>query len=169
MAINFNEVPDSLPNQNALIPEGEYEAVIATAEMKASKTVGRPPYLNMRLDVYKDGAKIGAIFDKLVESDSEYVLYKIGCFCKAINFKPAASLELKDLAKICVGKKVGITVKVGKDNNDNDMSEINLFKNPYYALDTKADAGFMNVPEGIDEDLPFPAKKEEAATSTEEY
>ena len=112
MAINFNSLPNTRPNQ---LPEpGKYYATIEKAEMTKPKDPTRPPYLNLTLALQdKNGKSCGKIFrDILSESDSDIVRYKIQRFITALNLPITDVFELKDLVKIVVGKKMIVDVTI---------------------------------------------------------
>lgn len=112
MAINFNSLPNTRPNQ---LPEpGKYYATIEKAEMTKPKDPTRPPYLNLTLALQdKNGKSCGKIFrDILSESDSDIVRYKIQRFITALNLPITDVFELKDLVKVVVGKKMIVDVTI---------------------------------------------------------
>lgn len=170
MPIDFNALPDNAPSSNLVLEPGTYCAVIADAVMKTPNT-GKADYLNLSLDIYdiNKTKKLGHVFDKLFESEKDLLQFKLRCFCVAIGFTPNGAFELKDLTKICKNKEVQVTLKKGKDQNDNDMTEVNIFSNPYAPM--PASAGFVNVPEQSSE-LPFKEPErtaEPAVNSAEDY
>ena len=130
MAISF----DSLPNapQANVIPAGAYIATIEKATMKQPKDDKKPPYLNLQLDI-KDaaGKSYGKLFDIITESESEYMRYKLRCFIQAIDVNLGKVFELRDLTKVCVGKKCEVTVVVD-DKNNPPRSQINMFAADMY-------------------------------------
>lgn len=112
MAINFNSLPNTRPNQ--LPAPGKYYATIEKAEMTQPKDPAKPPYLNLTLALQdKNGKSCGKIFrDILSESDSDIVRYKIQRFITALNIPITDVFELKDLAKVVVGKKMIVDVTI---------------------------------------------------------
>ena len=130
MAISF----DSLPNapQANLIPAGAYIATIEKAAMKQPKDDKKPPYLNLQLDIKDaEGKSYGKLFDIITESESEYMRYKLRCFIQAIDVNLGAVFELRDLTKVCVGKKCEVTVTVDEKSTP-PRSQINMFAADMY-------------------------------------
>lgn len=147
MAISF----DSLPNapQANVIPAGAYIATIEKATMKQPKDNEKPPYLNLQLDI-KDaaGKSYGKLFDIITESESEYMRYKLRCFIQAIDVNLGNVFELRDLTKVCVGKKCEVTIVVD-DKSSPPRSQINMFAADMYKR-------ISNVVDPFDDtDLPF--------------
>ena len=147
MAISF----DSLPNapQANVIPAGAYIATIEKATMKQPKDDKKPPYLNLQLDI-KDaaGKSYGKLFDIITESESEYMRYKLRCFIQAIDFNLGKVFELRELTKVCVGKKCEVTVVVD-DKSNPPRSQINMFAADMYKRISKVVDPFA------DTDVPF--------------
>lgn len=109
MAINFDTLPNSAPNQ--LPPKGTYYATIEKAEMKQGKDLNKPPYLNMMLNLQtSEGKNAGKIFDMLFDSDHEVVRYKLRRFIEAMNIPITGAFELTDICKIIVGKKLIVDI-----------------------------------------------------------
>lgn len=130
MAISF----DSLPNapQANLIPAGAYIATIEKAAMKQPKDDKKPPYLNLQLDIKDaEGKSYGKLFDIITESESEYMRYKLRCFIQAIDVNLGNVFELRDLTKVCVGKKCEVTVTVDEKSTP-PRSQINMFAADMY-------------------------------------
>ena len=130
MAISF----DSLPNapQANLIPAGAYIATIEKAAMKQPKDDKKPPYLNLQLDIKDaEGKSYGKLFDIITESESEYMRYKLRCFIQAIDVNLGNVFELRDLTKVCVGKKCEVTVTIDEKSTP-PRSQINMFAADMY-------------------------------------
>ena len=130
MAISF----DSLPNapQANLIPAGAYIATIEKATMKQPKDDKKPPYLNLQLDIKDaEGKSYGKLFDIITESESEYMRYKLRCFIQAIDVNLGNVFELRDLTKVCVGKKCEVTVTIDEKSTP-PRSQINMFAADMY-------------------------------------
>jgi hypothetical protein len=130
MGINF----DSLPTENpyALPPQGIYKAKITKAEMKAGPN---GPYLNLTYALSDGkGKRFGNLFDMLSESTHQAVLYKIGRFVSALKLNLKGNCELKDLAKIVVGREmcVDITHQPDKRNETKIRAQIKLFGSECY-------------------------------------
>lgn len=162
MSINFNSLPTEVPSgQFPVIPEGKYKAMIEKAEMKQPKDSSKPPYLNIMWKVFNpDGSEAGKLFDMLTESDSRYMQYKIRKFMEALEINLGDSFELSDLCKVCQKGEAKVAVKVNKDSNNNDQSQVDIFDANMYAKLVGEEA-FMQVSEG---DAPFAE-----ATSDSEY
>lgn len=172
MSINF----DSVPKENPFgLPEpGIYYAVIKEAVMKDAKDASKPQYLNIKYELQDANSNVkGVMYDIMAESDSQVVLYKIGRFCRACGIPLTGSIELRDLAKIIVGKKIVVDVKIDDSNEKYIKPVVDLFsKEAYYTaaeyselvdIDKKLSAdddGFINAPVG---DTPFNADTEASA------
>ena len=137
MAINFNALPSDKP-AGFVIPKGQYKAVVEKAEMKKPKgEVVKPDYLNLQfaLSDLQTGAPVGKLYDILSESDSEYVMYKIGRFMKALNINLGMSFELKDLAKIVANKTLVVDVTVD-EKSEPKRNQVDIFSGGiYYSLE----------------------------------
>lgn len=163
--IQFDSLPTSLPSGDfPLIPKGVYKATIVKAEMKQPKDETRPPYLSLTWEVFDENNKsLGKVFDILSESTSEYVLYKISSFIKAIDVNLGKSFELKDLTKVSMGKtcKVAITIDERSEPHKN---QVNIFYNPpYEKLVATAPTNGFTID---DEDVPFDTPDAEPASGT---
>lgn len=153
MGICFDKLPNELPNQIKLLPAGEYKGVIKKAEMKTPKDDRKPDYLSLIWTVKNtETGEEGTLFDKLFESDNQYMLYKLRSFMEAIGVNLGNNFELKDLCKVCTGKAAILNIRVN-ETQDPAQNEVNIFSHPYSAL---PDEGFMNVPEDVDDGIPFP-------------
>ena len=110
MAINFNSLPTNKPN--ALPENGTYYATIESAEMKQSKDVTKPPYLNIALALKdKNGKSCGKVYDIISESDKELVQYKLARFVLALGLEKLGTFELVDLVKIIKNKQLIVDIK----------------------------------------------------------
>ena len=132
MAINFDALPQEKP-AGAIIPKGQYKAIIEKAEMKQGKDASKPPYLNLlfALSDKESGAPAGKLYDILSESESTYVMYKIGRFLKALSLNLGATFELKDLAKLVTGKELLVDVMVDEKTEPN-RSIVDIFSGEIY-------------------------------------
>lgn len=179
MAINF----DSLPQENpfGLPKPGVYLAKIVEAQMKQGKDATKPMYLNLKYELINaDGTKAGTLYDIISESDSSVVMYKIGRFVRACGIPLQGSMELKDLAKIVNGKTIVVDVAID-DKGDRPRAQVDLFtREAYYMKDEFEEIyklvnpdvmneGFMNIPDGTDEEVPFDAPSADASASSAEY
>jgi hypothetical protein len=185
MAINFS----SLPTQNpyALPAPGVYKAHIEEAEMRANKSdATKPPYLNLKYKLLKeDGSSAGTIYDILSESDSSIVQFKISRFVQACGLPLTGVLELKDLAKIVLGRTIVVDIK-HETKNDTTRAIVDIFtREAYYpeadyakvctlanqtssAKEVTGNEDFMQVPENAEE-TPFNAPDGGASTTSTEY
>lgn len=168
--INFNALPKEYENSNKILPAGVYTAMVAKAEMKQSKS-SSSSYLNIMFECYdKDGNKVGNVFDKQFDSDKSFLQTKLRKFIEAIRLDLNGEFELADLTKICVGKKCLISVKIGKDLNDNDQNEIDVFNEGYMPIvDLKPNASFLNVKEDEKDEVPFAMNEPQAAVADSDY
>lgn len=180
MAINF----DSLPQENpfGLPKPGVYLAKIVEAQMKQGKDATKPMYLNLKYELINyDGTKAGTLYDIISESDSSVVMYKIGRFVRACGIPLQGSMELKDLAKIVNGKTIVVDVAID-DKGDRPRAQVDLFtREAYYMKDEFEEIyklvnpdvmneGFMNIPDGANEEVPFDATSgADAGASSAEY
>lgn len=132
--IQFDQLPTTNPGGG--VPKaGIYRATIDKAEMKAPKDPSKKDYLNITLKLKaKDGTPAGTVFDILTESEAPAILYKIGRFLRACGIPLQGAMELKDIAKLVLGKEIAVDIKVGKDNNGNDRAEVDLFTREAYYM-----------------------------------
>jgi len=132
MAINFDSLPSDKPFS---IPEpGTYFATIESAEMKQGKDLTKPPYLNLKYKLKRaDGKSAGTLFDLIAESEHSLMQYKLKRFLIAIGVSFEGEFELKDIAKLCVGKEIIVDTKIeeGTDGRQ-DRAVVDLFTNEIY-------------------------------------
>jgi hypothetical protein len=132
MAINFDSLPSNKPFS---VPQpGTYFATIETAEMKQGKDTSKPPYLNLKYKLKTaDGKSAGTIFDILTESEHSLVQYKLKRFLTALGISFEGEFELKDIAKLCVGKEIIVDTKVeeGQDGKQ-DRAVVDVMLNEIY-------------------------------------
>lgn len=166
--ITFNDLPTTNPG-GGTIAAGVYRAVVDKAEMRTPKEASKPDYLALTLKLTnKAGKSAGTVFDNIIESEKPALRYKLGRFVRACGIPLEGSMELKDLAKLVIGKHIVVDIKVGKDQNGNDRAEVDLFGREVYYLPsefdevyalvnpeeasaaTPKDTSFMNIPEGAD-------------------
>ena len=74
--------------------------------------------------------------------------YKLRCFIQAIDVNLGKVFELRDLTKVCVGKKCEVTITVDEKNNP-PRSQINMFAADMYKRISNVVDPFA------DADLPF--------------
>lgn len=125
MAINFNELPSSKPV--SVLDSGYYKGEIVKAEMTQSKS-SSATYLQITYNlVNKQGKSCGKLWDNLFDSDKEFLRYKLARFITALKIPLTGSFELKDLAKIVVGKSLIIDVGVD-DKGQRPRNQVEPFK-----------------------------------------
>lgn len=172
MAICFSALPNEYENSNKCFEAGKYTAIVASAEMKTPKQPSdgtkKPDYLAVRWDVYNEDmtTKVGAVFDNFTESTANIAQVKLKKFMIALDINLGDSFELADLCKVCKNKKAIINVKVGKDQQDNDRNEIDVFNDPYAKIPSVMPESFVNVKE--EGDVPF-GMNEPAAEADSNY
>ena len=184
MAINFDRIPTENP---FTLPEpGIYRARIAEAQMTPSKTPGKPPYIAVKYELLdKADRKIGTVYDNIVESDHAAVLYKTGRLILALGLNLTGNVELKDLCKIIVGKKLCMEITHEADNRNPDDrskdrakpklfgSEVFWHINDAARLIGDVEPQFSNEPLPFDVDEPTDAMPAEEPTlmsiADEEY
>lgn len=115
MSINFDQLPKD--NPFALIPIGYYKFVVAKAEMKPNKDPAKKPFLVITFSLTDSkGNKRGNLFDRIMDNTTTpALLYKTGRFCNAIGVVLTGEVDLKDLAKLIVGKQGVLEVEHSKD------------------------------------------------------
>ena len=142
MAINFNELPSSKP-QNVL-PEGYYMATIVKAEMKTSKNTGAA-YLSLQYDLNNGAGVTGKLFDMQFDSEKEFLRYKLQRFLTALQLNLTGSFELKDLCKLVGGKKLVVDVTT-EDTDRGTRNTINSFDHEiYYSINEWASLTSANA------------------------
>ena len=176
MAINFNELPSTKPV--TVLPKGFYMATILKAEMKISKTGN--PYLSLQYDLNDGAGKTGKLFDLQMESEKEFLRYKLQRFINALQLNLTGSFEMKDLCKLVTGKKLIVDV-TSEDSDRGEQNTINSFEHEiYYPISEWASlkAG-TSLDAIVDDDVPTPtdadapainaADADDASNTTEEY
>lgn len=150
--INFDSIPKENPGGGIPKP-GVYRATIEKAEMKEPKDPNKKPYLNVTLKLRnKDESAAGTVFDIFTESEAPTVLYKIGRFLRACGIPLQGAMELKDIAKLVLGKSVAVDIKVEKDNRDTDRAIVDVFSRGCYYLPSEFDEVYKKVnPEEVSE------------------
>ena len=175
MAINFKELPSTKPV--TVLPKGFYMATILKAEMKISKTGN--PYLSLQYDLNDGAGKTGKLFDLQMESEKEFLRYKLQRFINALQLNLAGSFEMKDLCKLVTGKKLIVDV-TSEDSDRGEQNTINSFEHEiYYPISewaslkagTNLDNIIDDVPAPTDADAPTinAADADDASNTTEEY
>ena len=175
MAINFNELPSTKPV--TVLPKGFYMATILKAEMKISKTGN--PYLSLQYDLNDGAGKTGKLFDLQMESEKEFLRYKLQRFINALQLNLAGSFEMKDLCKLVTGKKLIVDV-TSEDSDRGEQNTINSFEHEiYYPISewaslkagTNLDTIVDDVHTPTDADAPAinAADADDASNTIEEY
>lgn len=145
MAINFDSLPSDKPFS---VPEpGTYFATIESAEMKQGKDSSKPPYLNLKYKLKTvDGKSAGTLFDIMAESEHSLVQYKLKRFLQAIGVSFEGEFELKDIAKLCVGKEIIVDTKIeeGTDGKQ-DRAVVDVLTNEIYYNISEAKEIFGDV------------------------
>jgi hypothetical protein len=89
-------------------------------------------------------------------------------------------MELKDLAKIVNGKTIVVDVAID-DKGDRPRAQVDLFTREAYYMREEFEEiyklvnpdvmneGFMNIPDGADEEVPFGGTSADAGASPAEY
>ena len=132
--IRFDALPTENPGGGVPKP-GIYRATINKAEMKAPKDPSKKEYLSITLKLRnKDESAAGTVFDILTESEAPAILYKIGRFLRACGIPLQGAMELKDIAKLVLGKEVAVDIKNEKDTNGNDRAVVDLFTREAYYM-----------------------------------
>lgn len=129
MAINYDALPSSKP-QSTLAP-GYYMATIVKAEMKKSNNTGSE-YLSLQYDLNNGAGVTGKLFDIQMESEKEFLRYKLQRFLTALNLNLSGSFELKDLCKLVNGKKLIVDVTVEDNAQYGKRNTVNSFEHEIY-------------------------------------
>lgn len=171
MAINMDTLPDS-PGEFTIVPPGIYRAKIVKAVMTKPKDPSKNEYLQLSLNIFNEKNKlIGTVTDRIFDTDAQAVRYKLKRLIKdALQLKLTGELELKDLTKVIVGKKLCVEIEEGSYINNRTgkevkTSEVKMFDTQiYWPLDMygelvggKSDAEIFNAAdsEEADDDVPF--------------
>ena len=133
MAINFNNLPQTNPN-NKVIEPGSYLGTIELAEMRTAKDPAKPPYLNIRYSL-KDketGVAKGSLYDIITESDAEISRFKLFRFMTALGLDTLESFDLKDLPKLIMHKTLELDISVQKSEGYPDKNVVDVFTNDIF-------------------------------------
>jgi hypothetical protein len=135
--MNFDQLPTKKGNAFDGFEPGLYRVKVEAADMKVAKNDPegnpKPDYLQVRLGVMSDnGARIGAIFDNITESDHPLVRYKTRRFIEACQIELEGEFELKDLTKILVGKELYAYVKVQENAQYGDRLVVDIGPDEIY-------------------------------------
>ena len=134
MAINFDQLPKRNPSMS--IDDGIYRGRIVEATMRKPQDVSKPSYLSVTIQLFTaKGSKCGRLFDRFFDSDNEAMLFKLFRFVTALGLNlKGATLELKDLTKLIVGKDLCVDV-INKENDrqpGRKFPEANIFGGDIY-------------------------------------
>ena len=162
--INFQNLPKESPFK---LPEaGLYIATIKDATMKQPKDPSKSMYLNLRYELTDDSNnKAGSMFDMMFESDTDFCQFKLSRFLVACEIPLVGEMELKDVAKLVVGKRMGIMIeqdlsnaqypKVVVDMKSTDgYFPMNKYPEVYAAYNHTAPSTDTFINEGIEEPTP---------------
>lgn len=180
MAINYDALPSTKPQST--IPAGFYQATIVKAEMKKSKNTGND-YLSIQYDLNNGAGVTGKLFDMQMESEKEFLRYKLQRFLTALKLNLSGTFELKDLCKLINGKKLVVDVTVEDDDrNGGKRNAINSFEHEiYYAINewaslTAGTATPVDFVDAVEDSVPTPTDADapainaaDALDSGEEY
>jgi hypothetical protein len=176
MAINFNELPSSKPQST--LPAGYYMATIVKAEMKRSTNTGNE-YLSLQYDLNNGAGVTGKLFDMQMDSEKEFLRYKLQRFLTALNLTLSGSFELKDLCKLVNGKKLIVDVTVDNNEQYGKRNAVNSFEHEiYYNINEWAslNAAPMDPMDAVEDNVPAPTDADapainaaDALDSNEEY
>lgn len=163
MAINFDKLPTE--NPYALPPIGIYKAKVTKAEMK---TGPKGPYLNLTLALSDGkGRRYGNLFDMVSESGHQVVQYKLGRLVSALKLNLHGMCELRDLAKIIVGREMCVDVTHQPDNRDETQmqAKVRVFATEiYWPIEQYEELAVMNEDNGEAADAVQDAVAENDAT-----
>lgn len=140
--IHFDQLPNTNPVANTLIPKGTYYGTISKAEMRQGKDPAKPPYLSLTWDI-KDqtGKSKGKLFDMITEPTADLTMYKLRRFITALQLPIQGDFILKDLVKIIVGKTCILDITID-DKSEPHRNAVNVFKGEIYYPTTEANKIF---------------------------
>jgi len=117
VAVNFDALPSS--NPTSIPGVGFYKFTVLKAEVKQGKDTSKPPYLNLTYSLQDiKGKKCGNFFDMLFDSDAPAPSYKLKRFVLGIGLDLHGSMELRDLAKIVIGRSGVLEIEHKPDDRD---------------------------------------------------
>ena len=130
-------------------------------EMKKSVNTGAE-YLSLQYDLNNGAGVTGKLFDMQMESEKEFLRYKLQRFLTALNLNLNGSFELRDLCKLVNGKKFVVDVTVednaqyGKRNTVNSFEhEIYYNINEWASLNAAPTAPVTGL-DAVEDDIPGP-------------
>jgi hypothetical protein len=176
MAINYDALPSSKPQ--SVLPSGYYMATIVKAEMKRSNNTGSE-YLSLQYDLNNGAGVTGKLFDLQMESEKEFLRYKLQRFLTALNLNLTGTFEMKDLCKLVNGKKLIVDVTVEENAQYGKRNTVNSFEHEiYYNVNEWASLNAAPVSpfDAVEDDVPAPTDADapainaaDALDSSEEY
>lgn len=168
MAINYDALPSTKPQST--LPAGYYMATIVKAEMKRSTNTGAE-YLSLQYDLNNGKGQTGKLFDMQMESEKEFLRYKLQRFLTALNLNLSGTFEMKDLCKLVNGKKLVVDVTVEDNAQYGKRNTVNSFEHEiYYSINEWAslNAAPTSPFDAVEEDTPT-INAADALDSNEEY
>lgn len=155
MALNFNNLPTSSPNENSgnVLEKGIYPAIAKKAEMRTSNSGQN--YLVVQLAITSSKGQT-TVFDNFFNSDKPLPMFKLAQFLRAIGTVPTGDFELKDLVKVINNRPLSVALKIEKSDGYPDKNVVDAFDASIYyaASDTAASAPTTDATDTTD-DLPF--------------
>lgn len=132
--INFDQIPTENPGGGVPKPN-VYRALVEKAEMRTPKS-GNADYLNLTLKLRdKNEAAAGIVYEMLTESDNSINMYKLGRFLRACGIPLQGAMELKDIAKLVVGKDIVVDTKINKGKDGaTERAEVDPFSREAYYM-----------------------------------
>lgn len=129
MSINFDKLPTEKPEGFALPPEGFTKVTITKPVIKTSKAG------NKYLDIQLKTPTGQIIWDKIMDSDTPALQYKLARFITACKLPLVGEITLEDLGRVVNGKEVVADI-VHKENTWKDKTttkaEVEIFANDVY-------------------------------------
>lgn len=137
--IHFDQLPNSNPLSNMLIPKGTYYGTISKAEMRQGKDPAKPPYLSITWDITDEqGNSKGKLFDIITEPTADLTKYKLKRFITGLKLPINGDFMLKDLVKIIINKKCIIDITIDEKSEPH-RNTVDVFKGEiYYPIETAA-------------------------------
>jgi hypothetical protein len=121
----------------------------------------------------------GKLFDLQMESEKEFLRYKLQRFLTALNLNLSGTFEMKDLCKLVNGKKLIVDVTVEDNAQYGKRNTVNSFEHEiYYNINEWAslNAAPMDPFDAVEDDVPAPSDNDapsinaaDALDSNEEY
>jgi len=131
--LNFDKLPQN--NPFGIPDQGAHFATIEKAEVKLTKAKAEYLAVTLSLRHAETGATAKYVDNFYVESDSEFVRFKIGRFASVLALGLTGDVDLNRLAKILPGRQLGILIKHKEEvynGNTTTKAEVDIFKNGYF-------------------------------------